>query len=73
MIRPMSSHNPLTRLRRLDKSSSTFQDQVSNVLYGEEYIQWIPNLQGDDLIGLVDYLDKVRRNVSLLRSPLNLQ
>ena len=69
----MASHNPLTRLRRLDESSSTFQDQVSNVLYGEEYIQWIPNLQGDDLIGLVDYLDKVRRSVSLLRSPLNLQ
>jgi len=34
--------------------------------------QWIPNLQGDGLMGLVDYLDKVRRSVSLLRSTLNL-
>jgi len=69
----MSSHNPLTQLRHLDTSSSTFQDQVSNVLYGEEYTQWIPNLQGDDLIGLVDYLDEVRCRDSLLRSPLNLR
>jgi len=69
----MPSHNPLTRLRHLDTSSSTFQDQISNILYGEEYKQWIPNLQGDDLMGLVDYLDKVRRRISLLRSPLNLQ
>ena len=66
----MPSSNPLTRLRRLDTSSSTFQDQVSNILYGKEYERWEPKLQGDDLTGLVDYLDKVRRRVSLLRSPL---
>jgi len=69
----MSSRNPLTQLRHLDTSSPTFQDQVSNVLYGEEYKQWTQNLEGDDLIGLVDYLDNVRHRVSLLRSPLNLQ
>jgi len=69
----MSSHDPLTQLRHLDASSPTFQDQVSNVLYGEEYKQWMPNLQDDGLMGLVDYLDKVRHSVSPLRSPLNLQ
>jgi hypothetical protein len=62
----MSSHSPLKRLRRLDRSSSEFQDQVSNILYGEEYKQWVPNIQGDDLVGLVDYLDKVRCRVSPL-------
>ena len=65
----MSSH-PLTQLRRLDKSSPTFQDQVSNILYGEEYTRWMSGLQGEDLVGLVDYLDDVRRRVSLFRSHL---
>jgi hypothetical protein len=64
----MSPHNPLNRLRRLDRSSPKFHDQVSNILSGEEYKQWVPNIQGDDLVGLVDYLDKVRlpRLASLL-------
>jgi len=68
----MSSHNPLTLLRRLDTTSPTFHDQVSNILYGEEYIRWVPDLQGEDLMELVDYLDKVGRRFSLLRSLLNL-
>jgi len=66
----MPSNNPLTRLRRLDTSSSTFHDQVSNILYGKEYERWEPKLQGDDLIELVDYLDKVRHRVSPPGSPL---
>jgi len=69
----MSSRNPLTQLRRLDATSPTFHDQVCNILYGEEYTRWMPGLQGDDLMGLVNYLDNVRRCVSLFRSPLNLQ
>jgi len=69
----MSSGNPLTLLRRLDTSSSTFHDQVSNILSGEEYKRWKPGVQGDDLVGLVDYLDKVRHRVSLVCSPLNLK
>jgi len=65
----MSSHSPLTQLRRLDASSPTFHDQVSNILYGEEYTRWVSSLQGEDIMGLVDYLDDVRRRVSLLSSP----
>ena len=72
-VLPMPSRNPLNQLRGLDTSSSTFHDQVSNILYGEEYKRWMPNLQGDDLVGFVDYLDKVRHHVSLVCSPLNLQ
>jgi len=56
----MSSRSPLKQLRRLDKSSSKFHDRVSNILYGKEYMQWVPTIQGDDLVGLVDYLDEVR-------------
>ena len=66
----MSSRSPLKQLRRLDKSSSKFHDRVSNILYGEEYKQWVSTIQGDGLMGFVDYLDKVRCRVSLLRSPL---
>ena len=65
----MSFRNPL---EQLGKSSSEFHNKVSNILYGEEYKQWVPTIQGDDLVGLVDYLDKVRCRVSLLRSPLKL-
>jgi len=50
----------LQRLHRLDRSSSDFQDQLSNALYGEEHKRCVSNLQGDDLVWLVDYLDKVR-------------
>jgi hypothetical protein len=68
----MSSPSPpaLQQLHRLDRSSSGFHDQLSNVLYGEEYTQCVPNLQDDDLTWLVDYLDKVRRRVALPHSPL---
>jgi len=69
----MPSHNPLNQLLGLDKSSLTFHDQVNTMLCGEEYTRWIPDIQGDDLVGLVEYLDKVRRRVSLFSSPLNLQ
>ena len=62
----------LEQLRRLDKSSPKFHDQLSSILYGKEYQQCVPNLQGDDLVWLVDYLDKVRRHISIPRSPPNL-
>ena len=60
------------RLRRLDKSSPGFHDQLCNALYGEEYIQRVPVLQPDDVVWLVDYLDTVHRHVALPHSPLNL-
>ena len=66
----MSSRSPLEQLRRLDRSSSRFHDQVSNILYGEDYKQWVPTVQDNDLMGLVDCLDKVRCHVPLLHSLL---
>ena len=62
----------LQQLRRLDGSSSGFCDQLSGVLYGEEYKQCVPDLRGDDLVWFVDYLDKVPRHIALARSPLKL-
>jgi len=60
----------LQGLRHLNRSSPDFHDKLSNVLYGEEYQRCVQNLQADDLVWLVDYLDKVRRRATLPRSPL---
>ena len=60
----------LPRLHLLDRSSSTFHDQLSGILYGEEFKQQALNLQNDGLVWLVDYLDNVRRRVSLFCSLL---
>ena len=57
----MTSRDPLQQLHRLDRSSSEFPDQVSNILYREEYRQCVTNLQSGDLKRFVDYLDEVRR------------
>ena len=59
----MTSPNPpaLQHLHGLDKSLPGFSDRLNEALHGEEYKQCVPNLQGDDLLWLVDYLDKVRR------------
>lgn len=62
---PMSSFNPLGQLRRLDGSSPGFHDQLSHVLYGEEYKKWVSSIDGEDLVWLVDYLDKVRCHVAV--------
>jgi len=71
----MSSLGPLAllqQLRDLSRSSLGFHDQLSKVLYGEDYRQCAPGLQGDDLAWLVDYLDKVLHRIALPRSPLKL-
>ena len=67
----ISPNSPtLQQLHRLDRSSPDFHDQLCNVLYGEEYVQRVPNFGGEDLVWLVDYLDKVRRHVNLIHFPL---
>ena len=53
------SAHVLQQLHHLDTSSPVFQDNLCNILYGEEYAQCVPNLEGDDPAWLVDYLDKV--------------
>ena len=68
----MSSPSPpaLQLLRHLDRSSPKFHDQLSNIVHGGEYQGCVSNLQGDDLVWLVDYLDEVRRRVALPHFPL---
>ena len=62
----------LQQLYHLDRSSSDFHDRLCNVFYGSEYSQCVPNLEGDDLVWLVDYLDKVCCRVTFPRPLLQL-
>ena len=64
----MSSPNPtvLQQLHRLDSSSSSFHIQLSNVLDSEQYERTVSNLEGNDLVSLVDYLDQVRSSYHFL-------
>ena len=59
----------LRQLHRFDTSSPTFHDQLSNVLSGEEYERSVRNIEDNDLVLLVDYLDKVRRRIAFPYSP----
>ena len=58
---PMQSpnHPVLQKLHDFDRSLLEFHNQLSNVLYGEEYARGVMNLEGDNLRWLVDYLDEV--------------
>ena len=55
----LPSHPTLQKLDALDRTLFEFRDQLSNVLYGEEYARCMKSLQGDDLMWLVDFLDEV--------------
>lgn len=46
-------------LLRLDQSSPQFTDRLDNVIDGKEFDEQISSLQADDLMEVVDYLDKV--------------
>jgi len=63
---------PLQQLHRLDRSLPTFHDQVCNILYEEEYQKCVLDLQGDDSVWLVEYLNEVHHHITLPHSPLKL-
>ena len=55
----MSTHNVLKQLHGLDRTSSQFHKRLSGLLRSEAYRSAVPNLQGEDLAWLVDYLENV--------------
>ena len=63
------SHPVLQKLNNLDKSSSEFHVRLNNVLYAEEYIQCVTNVQGNNLAWLIDFLDNVGCVVCLRHRP----
>jgi hypothetical protein len=54
----------------LDRSSQDFPKKLCDLLYGDEYTQCVPDLQDNDPIWLVEYLDQVWRHISLHTSNL---
>ena len=50
----------LQQLHNLDTSSPSFQDKLCNIICGKEYSECVRDLEGDDPVWLVNYLDKVR-------------
>lgn len=61
---------PLQQLRSLNRASPEFFDQLNNVLHDKACEESIRNLEGNDLVSVIDYLDKVRCDTSLPRSLL---
>lgn len=61
MWSPAASKRPpvLRKLHHLNTSAPEFHRKLYNIMYGEEYIQGVKNLQSDELAWLVDYLDNV--------------
>ena len=66
----LPNHPTLQKLNTLDKSLSEFHDQLSNVLYGEEYARCMKDLRDDELVWLIDFLDDVCSVLSLLAPRL---
>lgn len=71
VFRMSSPNSPaLQRLHRLDRSSPDFCDQLRGVLYEQEYVLHEKSFEQNDLEWLIDYLDEVHHDVTLLHSPL---
>lgn len=58
--------NPLQRLHDLDPASPQFHKQLSNFLRGGEYRNAFTDLQSEDLTWLVEHLDRVSLQTTLL-------
>ena len=65
-----SSSPALQGLDRLGWASPDFHDKLSEILYEKEYARCVPSLQNDEVVWLVDYLDKVCRHVTVPHSSL---
>ena len=55
----MLANNYLQTLLQLSKSSPEFPGQLCGVLGEKEFDYYTLSLQTDDLLGLIEYLDKV--------------
>ena len=55
----MTPPDSLQQLHDLDRASPLFHKQISEFLRGKEYRDAVPNLKGEELTWLVEYLDSV--------------
>jgi hypothetical protein len=66
---PPPNSSVLQEFDRLSRSSHDFPNQLSDLLYADEYAECVPGLHEDDLKWLVEYLDQVCHHIALLHSP----
>ncbi|KAF9643686.1 kinase-like protein [Thelephora ganbajun] len=55
----LPAHLILQQIAQLDRTSPDFYNQLDNTLDGQEYRQCVSDIEHDDLVWLVDYLDEV--------------
>jgi len=67
----MLANSDLRALLQLDGSVPQLPDQVCDVLGRGEFDEQISNLQTNDLVEVIDYLDKVPSLRLSTNSPLN--
>ena len=53
------SPNPLQRLYDLDRSSSEFPNQLTDILLGEDYVNLVRHLSCEDSGPVVEHLESV--------------
>jgi hypothetical protein len=74
----MTTHPPiqpgwgLQQLSFLDKASPQFHEQFGHFLRGNVYRNVLPSLQSESLAWLVEYLDSVRPETTLLHAEFNI-
>ena len=69
----MNTQKVLKQLHGLDRTSSQFHKRLSGLLRSEGYRSAVPNLQGEDLAWLVDYLESVSlQTISPKSAPNNI-
>ena len=71
----MSSSTPSTSrgLGRLNRSSFDFHDRLMDAIHGDEYyVECLQDIEADDLVWLINYLDEVRYRFALSPSLLKL-
>lgn len=71
-VAPMIPSNPLQQLCDLDGASPQFHEQLSNFFRGSVYRNVLPSPQSESLTWLVEYLDSVRLEITLLHAALTI-
>ena len=68
----MATNNFIETLLRLDRSSPHFPDKLSDILARREFDDSIQSLETNDLMQIIEYLDKVPRSFLCFRSLFQL-
>ena len=67
----MGPPEPLQKLDNLDKTSPEFYQEISEFIRGKDYRDAVPNLKGEGLVWLVEYLDGVSLQIIFPRFAPN--